>query len=66
VEPEEEKLLPGDLVILNTAKSASMIKKLYDGKIAMVLHESYPDEYLVFMTSIDTKIYLPITMLKRI
>jgi hypothetical protein len=63
---KEEKLEPGELVILDTEKSASMIKKLYDGKIGMVLHESYTDEYLVLITSIDTKLYLPITMLKRI
>jgi hypothetical protein len=62
----EEKLEPGELVILDTEKSASMIKRIYSGKIGMVLGESYTDEYLVMITSIDTKLYLPITMLKRI
>ena len=60
----EEKLEPGELVILDTEKSASMIKRIYSGKIGMVLGESYTDEYLVMIT--DTKLYLPITMLKRI
>jgi hypothetical protein len=66
LETEEEKLTPGELVFLNTSQSASMIKRIYSGKIGMVLHESYTDEYLVLITSIDTKLYLPITMLKRI
>lgn len=62
----EEKLEPGELVILDTEKSASMIKRTYSGRIGMVLGESYTDEYLVIITSVDTKLYLPITMLKRI